>query len=100
MPRPAMIAIENVNVPGRTSNVNAEKYAAMRRVLLKVLPKSGAGLTQAEMRDAALPHLPDALWPGGRTAFWWIKTVQLDLEAKGLVVRDPRSTPLRWRRAR
>ena len=30
-------------------------------------------------------------------AGWWMKGVQLDLEAKGLMVRDG-GKPLRWRR--
>jgi hypothetical protein len=29
---------------------------------------------------------------------WWAKSVQLDLEARRLVVRDKRSKPLRWRK--
>jgi hypothetical protein len=36
--------------------------------------------------------------PGGAKAGWWVKTVQLDLEAKGIVVRDG-GRPLRWSRA-
>ena len=43
-------------------------------------------------------RLPDDLFPGGEKAGWWTKCVQLDLEAKGLVVRDA-GKPLRWRRA-
>jgi hypothetical protein len=43
-------------------------------------------------RDA----LPESTFPGTTTS-WWMKTVQLDLEAKGLVVRDG-GKPLRWRR--
>lgn len=93
------IEVENVNTPGRVSRVNAEKYRAMRQALLKALPQSLPGLTQAQMREAVRPHLPPALWPGGAKAMWWIKCVQLDLEAKGLVLRDDAARPLRWRRA-
>jgi len=99
MPKPDTIEVENVNTPGRVANVNAEKYAAMRQALLQALPAEGPGLTQAEMVEAVLPFLPPALWPGGAKAGWWVKTVQLDLEAKGLVLRDRASRPLRWRRA-
>ncbi|MFN0058912.1 MAG: DUF6958 family protein [Planctomycetota bacterium] len=96
MPAHEMIAVENINVPGRASNVNAEKYRAMRKALLAVLPKRSPGLTQEEMVHAVVPCLPDALWPGGQKARWWIKTVQLDLEAKSLIRRDKNSKPLRW----
>lgn len=99
MSKDGMIEVENVNVPGRVSNVNAEKYEAMRGVLLKVLPKKPPGLTQAEMGAAVLPLLPQELWPNGDKSMWWVKTVQLDLEAKGLVVRDKNGRPTRWRRS-
>lgn len=90
-----MIEVENVNVPGHTSNVNAEKYHAMRQVLLKVLPKHAPGLTQKEMMQAVKPSLREDLWPNGAKSGWWVKTVQLDLEAKGRVVRT-QTKPLTW----
>jgi hypothetical protein len=89
------IAIENVNCPGQTTNVDAAKYAAMRKVLLKVLPKKPPGLTQKEMFEAILPHLPQDLWPQGEKSGWWAKSVQLDLEAKRIIVRTD-SKPLTW----
>jgi len=52
------------------------------------------------MFDAAKPHLPATLFPRGAKAEWWLKSVQLNLEAKGIVVRDPKLKPLRWRRAK
>lgn len=96
--RKRTIAVENVNHPGQTSNVDAEKYEAMKKVLLKVLPKKEPGLTQAEMFQAVLPHLPQDLWPDGAKSGWWVKSVQLDLEAKELMFRTD-SKPLRWYRA-
>jgi hypothetical protein len=94
---PERITVENVNHPGQTTRVDAAKYAAMRSALLRVLPARSPGLTQAEMSHAVLRHLPREHFPGGAKAGWWTKTVQLDLEAKGLVVRDA-TKPLRWRR--
>jgi hypothetical protein len=98
MSKDKMIAVENINVPGRTSNVNARKYSAMRKILLKVLPANKPGITQTEMSASVRPHLPQDLWPNGDKSMWWIKTVQLDLEAKGLLIRDSSSKPTRWRR--
>ncbi len=89
------VIVENVNVTGKTSRVNAAKYHAMRQAMLQVLPWAQPGLTQAEIREAVVPHLSQDLYPGGATAGWWAKTVQLDLEAKGLVIREP-TKPLRW----
>ncbi len=48
------------------------------------------------MISAVIPHLPDAEFPGGARAAWWLKTVQLDLEAHGIVRRDRTAKPLRW----
>ena len=57
------MTVENVNVPGRTSRVNATKYQAMKRAMLLVLPDKEPGLTQAEVREAVIPYLPQDLFP-------------------------------------
>ena len=93
------IVVENVNVPGQVSNVNASKYAAMKQALLKVLPDGAPGLTQKEMLEQVKLFLPNDLFPGGATSGWWAKTVQLDLEAKRLLVRE-HTKPLRWYRVK
>lgn len=97
--RPGRVTIENVNHPGRTTTADAGMYEAMRDAMLEVLPPSAPGLTQGELRDAVIPHLPDDLFPGGAKAGWWAKSVQLDLEAKGVIEREA-SRPLRWHRSR
>lgn len=93
------IEIENINFPGRTEKVDRAKYIAMREALLAVLPAECPGMTVAEAKSALLPHLPDALFPQGNTAGWWLKAVQLDLEAKGIIARAPQS-PVRLHRIR
>jgi uncharacterized protein DUF6958 len=93
-----MVTVRNVNVPGYTSRVNAAKYAAMRRALLRILPSRAPGMTQAEMFAAVKGHLPEHLFPGGGKAGWWAKTVQLDLEERGIVRRSAGMKPLRWYR--
>lgn len=92
------IQVENINVPGQTSNVDAEKYTAVKKTMLKVLPTASPGLTHTELCNAMKPHL-EKLFPGGEKIGWWSKTVQLDLEAKGLLIREA-SKPLRWYRSR
>lgn len=94
----AVVTVQNVNVPGYTSRVNAAKYVAMRGALLRVLPRRSPGVTQTEMFEAVMEHLPDDLFPGGAKANWWAKTVQLDLEGKGIVQRSTQGKPLRWYR--
>ncbi len=91
------ITIENVNVPGTTSRVRKDMYDAMLQAMWIVLPVNSPGLTQAEIFEAVIPHLPDDLFPGGEKAGWWSKAVQLDQEAKGKLVRE-KTKPLRWHR--
>ncbi len=92
------ITVENVNVPGRTTRVNRAMYEAMKHAMWQVLPSESPGMTQNEIREAVVAHLPNELYPGGAKAGWWAKTVQLDLEAKRELVREP-TKPLRWYRA-
>lgn len=84
------IEIENVNIPGRSERVDRTKYMAMREALLAALPDQEPGMTVAEAQAALLPFLSEAVFPGGQKAGWWMKAVQLDLEAKGIIKRAPR----------
>lgn len=99
MPEEEKVEALNVNKPGSVTRVNAAKFGAMKRALHKALPLSGAGLTQDEMFDAVLPYLPEDLFPGGETAGWWVKSVQLDGEARGEIERI-KGRPTRWRRTK
>jgi hypothetical protein len=92
-----MVKVGNVNHPGQVREVDAVMYDAMRRGLLKVLRKTSPGLTVEEMYAKVASQLPEDLFPAGAKAGWWAKTVQLDLEAKGIIARD-KSRPLRLRR--
>ena len=90
------IAVENVNVPGQVTNVDAAKYHAMHDALMTVV--SATPMTAAEIKEAVKAHLPQDLFPGGATSGWWAKCVQLDLEAKGKLTRHE-TKPLRWSKA-
>lgn len=92
------VVVQNVNVPGYRTTVDARKYDAMKSTLLAALPKSEPGLTQAEMFSGVRGKLPEDVFPGQDKAEWWVKCVQLDLEAKGEMRRSA-SKPLRWSRA-
>ena len=97
MSKAEKVVVENVNHSGKTENVDARKYKLAREALLNVLPKTPPGMTQHEMAEKMRAALPMDVFPGTTTT-WWMKTAQLDLEAKGLVVREV-GKPLRWRRA-
>ena len=91
------IEVENVTSPGKTYRVDAEKFLAMREAVLKVLPAAPQGMTPAEVQRAVLPHLPQALFPGGQKAGWWMKAAQLDLEAKKTIARAAKPPVRLWR---
>ena len=91
------VIVENINTPGRSERVNRAKYEAMRAALLPVLPSEGPGMSFAEAKEALKPHLPQDLFPGGATSGWWLKTVQLDLEAKGVIQRADKPPVRLWK---
>ena len=91
------VTVESLIHPGRTRSVDAAKYSAVRDAIMQVLPAKSPGFTRDEARDAVFPLLPVGLFPGGAKAGWYFKVAQLDLEAKGVIAREPVS-PLRVHR--
>ena len=81
------IEIESITSPHHVQRVNRAKYMAMREALLPVLPDAPPGITVAEAKAALMEHLSPDLFPGGEKVGWWLKAVQLDLEAKGVIAR-------------
>jgi hypothetical protein len=47
------------------------------------------------MMAAIKVQIDQTLFPNGAKSGWWMKTVQLDLEAKGKIIRII-GKPLRW----
>lgn len=92
------IEVENVNTPGKVTRVDRAKYEAMRSAYLDALPEGEPGITAEEAKNRLKPTLPQDLFPGGATSGWWLKCVQLDLEAKG-IVRRAKTRPLTFFRA-
>ncbi len=92
------VAIENFTSPNWRGRVDRSKYEAMRKALMAVLPESESGISIADAKAGLLPHLPDDLFPGGAKAGWWLKAVQLDLEARGVIARTETSSLRLYRR--
>lgn len=84
---------------GKPWRVNRAKFEAMRESLLAALPDEAPGITVAEAKATLLLTLDADLFPGGEKAGWWIKAVQLDHEARGLIKRS-KGSPLRIYRAK
>lgn len=92
------IAVTNIIRPdARPMMLDARKYNAMREAYLSVLPAEEPGLTPVEIRARMAPVLSQEVFPGGEKAGWWAKAVQLDLEAKGVIVRATGSPVRLWR---
>lgn len=91
--------MEVLTQQGKPWRVNRAKFEAMRKSLLAALPDEAPGVTVAEAKAALLPTLDADLFPGGEKAGWWIKAVQLDHEARGLIKRS-KGSPLRIYRAK
>ena len=89
------IEVENVNHPGHITRVDAVKYTAAKSALLVILTGQEQGLTQTEMMAAIKGQIDQTLFPNGAKSGWWMKTVQLDSEAKGQINRIAKK-PLRW----
>jgi hypothetical protein len=94
-----MVVVRTPNKPGSSWRVDAVKYEAMRKAMLRVLPRKAPGLTQQEMWDALARVAPKSHFPDRGKVGWWMKGVQLDLESKKVVVRED-TKPLRWHRAK
>ena len=90
------IEVQNVGQPGKTYRVDADKYAEMLKAVLAVTPAEPPGISPAQIIEAVKPHLSETLFPGGETAGWWVKCVQLDLEAKGILKRAPKAPVRVW----
>ena len=87
------IAVESVNALGQLTNVDATKYSAMKGAMPTAI--SETPMTAAQIKDAAKAHFPETLFPGVATSGCWIKFVQLDLEAKGMLTKQA-TKPLGW----
>ena len=90
------IAVENINAPDHKVSLNAAKYGAMYDAIMSVM--SAEPMTYAAIKEGVLPILSQAHFPEGKTSGWWIKSVQLDQEAKGTIIRH-KTKPLTWSKA-
>lgn len=82
-----------------SANLRADKYEAMEKAMLKAVPRKPPGSSWQEMLDAVEPLVSKEMFPG-TTHGWWMKSVQLNLEKQGRLLRDPKAKPLRWHRVK
>ena len=94
----------NVNHPQHRQKLKSEKYALIREAILQVLPHdewlSFAELESGVRAALAAKSVPAALFPKPGSVRWYTKAVQLDLEARGEIERQPSKSPQHLRRCR
>lgn len=83
---------------GTGQAVAPERYRPMRRAILKVVPRRGEGIIWTELPEKVAPLLPKEQFAEMKTVKWYATVVRLDLEARGLIERVLKTTPIRLRR--
>lgn len=87
----------NVNTGRSDGSIAMEKYVAMKKALLRVIPKNADGIPFKGLSDRVRPHLPSKAFEGASVG-WYLTAVKLDLEARGLIERIPKKKPQHLRR--
>ena len=83
----------------KAPRIAAVRYEAMKAALLEVVPGGGDGVAFAALPELVAGHLPRDAFHGASIP-WYVATVKLDLEARGLLRRVPGSRPQRVVRGR
>ena len=73
-------------------NIKTPLYEAMRKAILKVVPARGEGVLAKDLPLLVGPLLGPA-YDRTPTITWYCVAVKQDLEARGLIVRVPKSRP-------
>ncbi len=98
------IQARNINHPEHSENLKAEKYNVIREAMLASL-SGGDWMPFSELEEKVSAWLndngvPKALFPKPGSVRWYCKAVQLDLEARGEIERQPKKSPLHLRLCR
>ncbi|WP_420645294.1 DUF6958 family protein [Candidatus Leptofilum sp.] len=98
------IKAQNVNHPDHRHNLKEEKYTIIREAMLATLPddsSDGMPFLEMELKVAAYladKNVPKEMFPKPGSVRWYCKSVQLDLEARGIIERLPKKSPIRLRK--
>jgi hypothetical protein len=81
-------------------SIARDKYDAMRRALLDVIPRRTEGVAFSALPRLVRARLDPTVYPAGTSVPWYLVTVKQDLEARGLIEQVPDARPQRVRRIR
>lgn len=88
----------NVNKGSGGTRVDKDKYEVVKRAILAAVPKNREGILFKDLPRLVAERLPEKIGPARGSVSWYTTTVKLDLEARGLIERIPKSSPQRLRR--
>ena len=69
--------------------ISAPRYYDLKGVMLRELGASDDGIAFADLADSCADSLANGLWDGA-SLNWYVTSVKLDLEARGLIHRSAR----------
>lgn len=82
--------------PGKKPvNIEQWKYEAVKRAILKAIPKSSKGVLFKELADQVSANLSAEEKEKLGSIAWYTTSVKLDLEVKGILARITDSSPQR-----
>ncbi len=93
-----MIELENINEGVGNTRMEKGRYAIYREHILAAVPVTDEGISFKELIEKVRESIPDPMLPQLGSVTWHVTSVKLDLEAKGLIARIPKSKPQRLRR--
>ena len=67
--------------------IEKSKYDAMVAALLEVLPTEEPGVRFTELEELLVPHLAEDVYTADVSVSWYLTTIKLDLEARGMIAR-------------
>ncbi|MCO5187965.1 MAG: hypothetical protein M9918_07210 [Anaerolineae bacterium] len=79
------------------TRVTKATYLVYKAALLTVIPDAEEGIYFSDLPKAVEPYLTEDVIRNTSTG-WWVTTVKLDLEARGLIERVPGKGKQRLRR--
>lgn len=94
------IQMWNPNTGRPDVKIDREKFDAVRKAILKALPRKGSTMPFKELPLATELNLPDGQIPGGGSVMWYVTTVKLHMEHEGERERVAGETPQVVRRVK
>ena len=86
MSKPEMFKAQHPDPEKQGATVTKSTYDADKAALLKVIPSSEEGIEYGALSKAVQPHISAELLESTSPG-WWVTTVKLDLEARGVIER-------------